>query len=167
MRPDLLTCVNTNGDIIETSVAGHVAAADGKLGIRGHMITRDVDLVRSAVMAGTLSGLGETAASAQGTTSISPLGATKTFTGKEVINSSLGKGVGKGLEMVAEYKIKQAEKLQPIIQVSGGLEVEVLFFSSSKLGKHISKQATLAPKATKEQEVLNTITEINQKFGEK
>jgi TolA-binding protein len=167
MRPDLLTCVSTNGDIVETSVEGHVAAADGKLGVRGRMITRDAELVRSAVMAGTLSGLGETAASTQGTTSVSPLGSTRTFNGKEALTSSLGKGVGKGLDLVAEYKIKQAEKLQPIIQVSGGLEVEVLFFASSKIGELKTKTEAAKPERSNEQEVLDTITEINQKLGEK
>lgn len=166
LTPDLMTCITKNGDIIETSVQGYVASEDGAAGIRGRMVLRDGELVRSALIAGTLSGLGNSFASTQGTNSISPLGATTTYTTGDILKAGAGKGVGNGLDMLAKYKIKQAENLQPIIQINGGREVDIVFYTSSEVGVTTGNPMPKAASSSANKELMNVLSSINQIPGE-
>jgi len=166
LSPDLMTCIADNGDIIETSVQGYVASEDGAAGIRGRMIMRDGELVRSALIAGTLSGLGNSFASTQGTNSISPLGATTTYSSTDMLKAGAGKGIGNGLDMLAKYKIKQAENLQPIIQINGGREVDIVFYTSSTVGVVSGNPMPKGAQGNSNNELMNVLSKINQIPGD-
>lgn len=172
LEPDLMTCVSSSGDIVETSIKGYVVGEDGAAGMRGRMVTRDQALVNTAVIAGTLSGLGDAFAAGQGTQSISPLGVTETYSTKDIAKVGLGKGVGTGLDMLAKYKIKQAENLHPIIQINGGRQVDIVFYYSATLGdvnqKLAQKSNSTGNKNNMQMsaEVLNAISAFGQMAGE-
>lgn len=167
MSPDLLTCIDMEGNIIETSVQGYVTGEDGSAGMRGRMVTRDKDLVQTAVIAGTLSGIGEAFASTQGTRSISPLGATETYNTSDIAKVGVGKGVGTGLDMLAKYKIKQAEHLHPIIQINGGRQVDIVFYTSATIGSTNSKiMPSDKSKANPGAELLQAMSALNQIPGD-
>lgn len=166
LSPDLMTCIAKNGDIIETSVQGYVASEDGAAGIRGRMVLRDGALVSSALIAGTLSGLGNSFAATQGTNSISPLGATTTYSPGDILKAGVGKGVGSGLDMLAKYKIKQAENLQPIIQINGGREVDVVFYTSSEIGTTSGNPMPKNIQNNSNKELMNALSSINQIPGD-
>lgn len=167
MSPDLLTCIDLDGNIIETSVQGYVTGEDGSAGMRGRMVTRDKELVQTAVIAGTLSGIGDAFAATQGTRSISPLGATETYAPSDIAKVGLGKGVGTGLDMLAKYKIKQAEHLHPIIQINGGRQVDIVFYTSSTIGV---KRRNIMPSDkganNPSNELIQAISALNQMPGE-
>lgn len=167
MSPDLLTCIDPDGNIIETSVQGYVTGEDGSAGMRGRMVTRDKELVQTAVIAGTLSGIGDAFAATQGTRSISPLGATETYAPSDIAKVGLGKGVGTGLDMLAKYKIKQAEHLHPIIQINGGRQVDIVFYTSSAIGV---KRRNIMPSDkganNPSNELIQAISALNQMPGE-
>lgn len=166
LAPDLMTCIAPNGDIIETTVQGYVASEDGAAGIRGRMILRDGELVRSALIAGTLSGLGNSFAATQGTNSISPLGTTTTYSTTDILKAGAGKGVGNGLDMLAKYKIKQAENLQPIIQINGGREVDIVFYTSSEVGVVNGSPMPKSTHTNSNKELINAISAINHIPGD-
>lgn len=166
MSPDLMTCIAPNGDIIETSIQGYVASEDGAAGIRGRMVLRDGELVRSALIAGTLSGLGNSFAETQGTNSISPLGSTTTYAAGAILKAGIGQGVGNGLDLLAKYKIKQAENLQPIIQINGGREVDIVFYTSSTVGVVSGNPMPKATNNNSNNELMNVLSKINQIPGD-
>lgn len=166
LSPDLMTCIAPNGDIIETSIQGYVASEDGAAGIRGRMVLRDGELVRSALIAGTLSGLGNSFAETQGTNSISPLGSTTTYATGAILKAGIGQGVGNGLDMLAKYKIKQAENLQPIIQINGGREVDIVFYTSSTVGVVSGNPMPKATNNNSNNELMNVLSKINQIPGD-
>ena len=166
LSPDLMTCIAPNGDIIETSIQGYVASEDGAAGIRGRMVLRDGELVSAAIIAGTLSGLGNSFAATQGTNSISPLGATTTYSAGDILKAGAGKGVGNGLDILAKYKIKQAENLQPIIQINGGREVDIVFYTSSTVGVVNGNPMPKSAPQTANNELMNVLSKINQIPGD-
>lgn len=134
MAPDLLSCIKPNGDILETSVQGYVAGEDGKIGLRGEIIARDAEKLQGAFQAGVLSGFSGVASTSQGVTSVSPLGTTKSYSASDSFKSATAGGVSSGFDMLAKYKIKQAENMHPIIQIGSGREVDVVFYRSSVIG---------------------------------
>lgn len=168
MNPDNLVCVEPNGDEVETTISGFIVDGDGAAGVRGPMITRDAELVQSAIMAGTLSGIGNAISNSQGTKSISPLGSTQTMSTKEMLSADIGKGFGSGLDMLAKYKISQAEKLQPIIQINANRTVDIVLYESATLGEKFKKPVAIAEQvaASQQNDIVKAVDTINKVVGE-
>lgn len=127
IRTERMSCTLKNGRIFESTLEGYIAGEDGKDGVRGKVIRREGDLLWNSFFAGAVAGLGNGMSQSFGTTSISPLGATTTTTGGDVLKSGAYSGVGEGADRLQKYFIERAEQYQPVIQVAAGREVTVVF----------------------------------------
>lgn len=140
LRLEKLSCIELDGTVIETDVDGYVSGEDGKNGMRGNVIIRDGEVLKRGFLGGLFSGLGKATTQSLATTSISPLGATNTIQGKDVFKSAASEGVGDAFELMARYNIQRAEQYQPIIQISAGRIVDVVFHSGSKFGERKNRK---------------------------
>lgn len=72
VRLDRLSCVGKKGEALDVRVSGYAVGEDGKVGVRGKLVTRSGQAIASALSVGLLSGLGEsiTRSSEEVTTSI-------------------------------------------------------------------------------------------------
>ena len=130
-----LTCAGPEpGTVIETGVAGFVAAA-GKAGVRGPVVSREGALVERAFWAGLFSGAGEGAAAAFSPRTIVAGGdaaAANAGLG-DIGRAGLGAGAGSAGRRVSDYLIRRAEQYQPVIQLRAGAEVTVVFLEGVRL----------------------------------
>lgn len=140
MRLEKLSCTQPDGYVIETDVDGYITGEDGKNGVRGRVVIRDGEVLKRGFMGGLLSGLGKATAQTFKTTTVSPLGMTNTVNGKDIFKSSGAEGVGDAFELLARYNIQRAEQYQPVIQISAGRVIEVVFHSGSKFGERRTRQ---------------------------
>jgi conjugal transfer pilus assembly protein TraB len=126
IRLDRLSCVDDTGGAIDVAVKGYVAGEDGKTGLRGRMVTKTGQVLANAITVGLLGGFGE--ALRQGAVSTNTGLGTGVQT--QTINNSLeygiGTGVGKAMDRVAQYYIKLADKLFPIVEIDGGRVVDIV-----------------------------------------
>lgn len=127
IRLERMSCTFPNGEIVEQSVEGTVFGMDAKNGVRGKPVWREGALLGRAAVAGTLSGLGSAIAETYTTNSISPLGSTQTVNNGDIFKFSAAQGASNAMEKLAEYNIKRAEQYHPIIQISAGQSVDVVF----------------------------------------
>jgi len=125
IRLDRLSCVDEDGGAIDVAIRGYVSGEDGKTGVRGKVISKTGQVLANAILVGTLGGFGEgLRQSATQTNNYGAIGQTT-----EVQNPwsyGIGSGVGKAMDRVAQYYIKLAEKLFPVIEVDGGRTVDVV-----------------------------------------
>jgi conjugal transfer pilus assembly protein TraB len=123
-----MTCAPEPGKSVTMLVQGHTAG-QGKAGIRGPIVSREGDLVTKSFLAGVAGGLGK-GASQYFTTPGSIMGSQIT-TQKPSSSDILGKGLGEGFSEagsnISEYFIKRAEQYQPVVTISGGIDVELNF----------------------------------------
>lgn len=126
MRGERLSCISPEGQVFEKDIVGIVYGPDGREDVRGRIVYPEGKLVQRAFIAGSLSGLGSGVSENFVTKSISPLGATTTVNAGEMLGYSFAQGANKGLDKLADYNIKRAEKLQPIAQVAAGVIVDVV-----------------------------------------
>jgi conjugal transfer pilus assembly protein TraB len=126
MRGERLSCVGNTGRVLETDVIATVYGPDGRQDVRGRVVYPEAKLLSRAFLAGTLSGVGNGLANSMANQSISPLGATSIIPNEDIFKYGAAQGVGKGLDKLADYYIKRAEQLQPVIQVGSGVEVDVV-----------------------------------------
>ena len=147
IRLERLSCTKDNGQIIEMPVEATVAGPDGKNGIRGVPLWRESALLQRAFMAGTLSGISNGVSQSYTSNSLSPFGSVQTVNPNKILQFGLANGVGSAAEKLAEYNIKRAEQFHPVIQLSAGTLVDLVFLKGFYLdGKKHSEdeEETLA-----------------------
>lgn len=127
IRLERLSCTFPNGEIVEQKVQGTIFGMDAKNGVRGTPVWREGALLGRAAAAGTLSGLGNAVSQSFTTTSVSPLGSTQSVNNGDIFKYGAATGVANGMEKLAEYNIKRAEQYHPVIQLTAGQPVDVVF----------------------------------------
>ena len=137
VRLEKLTCVEREtGEIIETQVAGHVAGSDGRVGIRGKVVSKDAAYLGRGLMSGVLGGLSSIASPSKTPNMTIGLG-TSTVEAQsrgELFSSGVASGSAQALDRLSNYYIDRAEQLQPVIQVSAGQFADVIFTEGVSVG---------------------------------
>jgi len=141
IRTETLSCIRSDNKVIEVALKGQVMGEDGKLGIRGRLVSKQGQQIAMAIFAGTLGGL----SAALTPTSVPQFnfnsGNNTGTTGTSYQQPSMGQvgqiaamsGAGKSLEMVAQYYLKMAERIFPIIEIDAGRVVEVVLLKGQEL----------------------------------
>jgi conjugal transfer pilus assembly protein TraB len=126
LRTESLSCVRAAGAALEVRIQGTVYGEDGKVGLRGRLVTKQGQMLANALLAGVVSGIGQGLATSSTEYSTSALGTVATANGSEAYRAGLGNGVGKALDRLAQYYIKLAENTFPVIEVDAAREVDVV-----------------------------------------
>ncbi|HRH85700.1 MAG TPA: TrbI/VirB10 family protein [Rubrivivax sp.] len=126
LRTESLSCVRADGAALEVRIQGSVYGEDGKVGMRGRLVTKQGQMLANALLAGVVSGIGQGLAISATSYSTSALGTVATASGSDAFVAGLGTGVGKALDRLAQYYIKLAENTFPVIEVDAGREVDVV-----------------------------------------
>jgi len=132
IRLERMSC-KRNDQFLDTPVFGTVFGPDGKDGVRGRAVWREGNLLRRGFIAGLFSGLGKGITESFSTTSISPLGSTKSINNGDIAKSGIATGASNALEKLSNYHIERAEQYQPVIEVGAGVEVDVVFLKGVEL----------------------------------
>jgi len=126
LRTESLSCVRTDGMTLEVKIQGSIYGEDGKVGMRGRLVTKQGQMLANALLAGVVSGIGQGLATSSTEYSTSPFGTVASASGSDAYRAGLGSGVGKALDRLAQYYIKLAENTFPVIEVDAGREVDVV-----------------------------------------
>jgi conjugal transfer pilus assembly protein TraB len=126
LRTENLSCVRADGAALEVKIQGSVYGEDGKVGMRGRLVTKQGQMLANALLAGVVSGIGQGLATSSTSYSTSALGTIATAGGADAYRAGLGTGVGRALDRLAQYYIKLAENTFPVIEVDAGREIDVV-----------------------------------------
>ena len=127
LRTERLSCVRPNGEIIDTAVEGTVAGPDGVNGIRGRLREGGASYVANMFAAGSLKGISDALGQSYTLNSVSPQGSVQSVDSGQSFKYAGAKGTSTGMDKLADYMMKRAEQFQPIVQLSAGTEVNVVF----------------------------------------
>ena len=143
MRLEKLTCTEPlTGEISETQVAGYIAGEDGRAGVRGVVVDKTTDLMRNSLLGGFASGISNflQASNQSSVFPTTPFGQKNALTDDQLLKSGAYSGIGNALEKYADYYIKRAEQLQPVLMVQAGRKVNMVFTEGTKFGDTTVKQ---------------------------
>ena len=141
LRTENLSCVRADGATLEVKIQGSVYGEDGKVGMRGRLVTKQGQMLANALLAGVVSGIGQGLATSSTTYSTSALGTIASASGGEAYKAGLGTGVGKALDRLAQYYIKLAENTFPVIEVDAGREIDVVITKGVRIDVPMSADA--------------------------
>ncbi|EPI6239218.1 TrbI/VirB10 family protein [Neisseria gonorrhoeae] len=126
IRLQNLSCVGTDGRAIDMPVKGYVAGEDGKTGVRGNLVTKQGQLLANALMSGVISGMGKGVSEAFKVTNNTAFGSTTSIRGSDQYRAGIASGIGGAADRLAEYYIKLADKVFPVVEVNAGRQVDVV-----------------------------------------
>ena len=124
-RSETLTCI-LNGEAIEAPIKGQLIGEDGKAGVRGRLVTKQGQILANALLAGGLSSIGKAFQQSATVSTTGAAGISETVDPGKVGQAALGGGIGLAGQMLAQYYLKAADKLFPVIETDGGRVVELM-----------------------------------------
>ena len=136
VRLERIACVLRSGDVIDTKIKGYVAGEDGKTGIRGRLVSKQGKILSRGILAGFASGFGGAVESSNSTAGVVAGG---TFTAVrrrstgDLVKTGIGGGTGEAGRLLAEYYLKLAEEVFPVIEIDAGRRVDVIITEGTEL----------------------------------
>jgi len=131
-----LSCLSRKGQaVIDQKIKGFVVDSDGKIGLRGTVVSRMGSAIARSVLAGFFGGVGDAIKSATVTSSISALGTTQMVDPGKIAQAGLGSGLAQGAHEIQKFYLELAKQSMPVIEVgatrnitlvvSEGVELEI------------------------------------------
>ncbi|MDD5366684.1 MAG: TrbI/VirB10 family protein [Gallionellaceae bacterium] len=133
-RLEKLSCVRNDGQVLEQNVSGTIYGEDGKVGMRGRLISKQGQILANALLAGVVSGIGRGIVYQSSTTGITALGTavTEADPGKE-FQTGMAQGVNSAMDRLAQYYISLADKSFPVIEIDAQRQVDIAFTRGTSL----------------------------------
>lgn len=126
---------------IETDIVAVVRGDDGKNGIKGRVVDTSQKQVNNAIIGAVVSGLSTTAKqNDQFTVTGAGLLNTRKMPLQERMGNNVLSGLGSAGEKYADYHLRRAETMSPVLQVDGGVRVDVKFRYGAFLGDEGAEQ---------------------------
>jgi conjugal transfer pilus assembly protein TraB len=127
---------NKTGVGVDIPVKGYVAGENGCSKIRGTVIDRAGQAARNAAVAWFMSGVADyLSANNNGAIKFEPNSGLAQFSpqaGSKMLQQGASKGIGNAVEKYADFIIKRAEQMQPVIMIDGGRKLTIVFTDSVK-----------------------------------
>ena len=127
IRLETLSCTTPKNIIIDMPVQGTVFGPEGKNGVRGIPLWREGAVLQRAFAAGALSGLADGLSQQNTTSAVSPLGSTTSINPSGLFQYGAAQGASHAMTKLADYNIRRAEQYHPVIQLSAGTVVDIVF----------------------------------------
>jgi len=129
IRTNNLSCVTDKGKHIDLPFKGMVTGEDGKLGLRGKVVTKQGALLARTLIAGFLQGVGEAFKQENQVVLTGTEGTTTQYSdlsASEAIKTGAFSGLSKASEKLADFYLKMADQVAPVIEISAGRIVDVV-----------------------------------------
>ena len=122
-----LSCIAKNGKaVIDQPVKGFVVGSDGKIGLRGRVVSKMGAVLARAALAGFLTGFGNAIQTSAATTYSSTLGTTSTINSADIAKASIGGGLSAATKKLSDFYMKLADQTLPVIEIGATRRVTVV-----------------------------------------
>lgn len=140
LRLERLSCVLSDGEILDVAIKGYVSGEDGKNGMRGHLISKQGAIIAQALLAGTAGGIGKAISQSYSSVLTSPSGAVSTIDPNKTLEFGVASGFGTALEKISDWYLKRADETYPIIEIDAGRVVEIVLTEGVELEVNLEEK---------------------------
>jgi conjugal transfer pilus assembly protein TraB len=130
LRGETLSCVRSDGGVIEVALDGYAVGEDGKVGMRGRLVSKQGAMLAKALQAGFLQSFSQIF---QATPAIPVSNASQggdaqflSYASPEAVGAGVASGVGGALDRLANFYMDMADQMFPVIEVDAGRGVEFI-----------------------------------------
>lgn len=135
IRLEKMVC-ETDGMYVTSKLAGIVYGPDGFNGIKGSVVSTSTKHLKNAMVGGVISGLSSIAKGQEGM-NISSAGllSTKNQSFKDLATGGIAGGVSNAGDKLAEYYLKQAESMSPVLTIPAGVRIQAHITKGFSVGE--------------------------------
>ncbi|MGD0021963.1 MAG: TraB/VirB10 family protein, partial [Smithellaceae bacterium] len=141
LRITSISCLSKKGTaVIDQHVKGFVVDSDGKIGLRGTVVSKMGAIVARSVLAGFFAGIGDAIKAQTTTVSISPLGQTQAIDPSQMLQAGAGQGISSAAKEISKFYLDLARQTMPVIEVGAVRDVTLVISEGVELEiKEINK----------------------------
>ena len=122
-----LSCIARNGSaVIDQAVKGFVVDNDGKVGLRGRVVSRMGSALARSFIAGFFGGLGQATQTQTMTSSISALGYTQTVQPSKILEAGAGQGISTAATQLQQFYLSLAKQAMPVVEIGATRDVTLV-----------------------------------------
>ncbi|SPR12914.1 conjugal transfer protein [Orientia tsutsugamushi] len=173
-RIETLSVVNNQGDIIEKKVEGWLIGEDGRSGIKGIVVDKSSNIAGMATLNGVFSSIAKFLQSKAIKPDMLPTlnlvagGQQQEFQIGDALQSGAYAGASNAFDKLADFAIKRADSMSPVIVVASGRVIDVVFKKGFDLLEHKKKphNLTYSPSTNNEKVNLHNKFDQSQKLEE-
>jgi len=139
LRVETLSCVRKRKTVIDMPIEGYVVGEDGKVGLRGRVVSKHGQMLAKSLIAGLFAGFSD-ALRPQMPYYYYEMGAEQGEAAKmvwpklsDIIASGGLAGVSKAMDRLADFYLQMAKQVFPVIEVDAGRIVEVVVLKGTDL----------------------------------
>lgn len=113
-----LSCIDRKGKaVIDQKVKGFVVDNDGKIGLRGRVVSKMGSTIARALIAGLATGLGNVFGYQAYTYTYSPEGALILPKSDEALRAAIGSGVQQAAQQIQQFYLDLARQTVPVVEI--------------------------------------------------
>ena len=134
LRLVTLSCLSKKGKaVIDAKIKGFVVDTDGKIGLRGRVVSKMGSTIARAMLAGFFGGLGEALTDQTEDVAISPLGETRSYQSNKIFEAGIGRGISKGAKELQKFYLELARQTMPVIEVGATRNITLVISEGTEL----------------------------------
>ncbi|SMC28103.1 conjugal transfer pilus assembly protein TraB [Desulfacinum hydrothermale DSM 13146] len=136
LRTEKLSCVRQDGGVIETPIDGYLVGQDGKVGIRGRLVTKQGQMIAKSLIAGFFSGLSNAMSPSQITTLDITPGNTQDYQFPNPAPAAAQALLGGGSEAfgnVSQFYLDMAKELFPVVEIDAGRKATIIVINGTSV----------------------------------
>jgi conjugal transfer pilus assembly protein TraB len=135
-----LSCLSRKGQaVVDQKIKGFVVDEDGKIGIRGRVVSRVGSVVARVALAGFISGVGKGMQESTMTQAVSAAGLTKIQDPSKLGLSSAGAGIGAAADELSKFYLRLAEATLPVIEVGSNRKITMVVQEGTDLEMELTR----------------------------
>lgn len=137
LRGEYLSCIRNDGGVLETKFPSYVVGEDGKTGMRGRLVSKQGQVIARSLVAGFASGVSKafdvTPVSVLDTTNVSGKVQYQSNYDTGMLQGAAAQGASRALEKVADFYLKMAEQIFPVVEITAGRHINVIVSAGTML----------------------------------
>jgi conjugal transfer pilus assembly protein TraB len=140
IRSETLSCVRQDGGVIEVPIDAYAVGEDGKVGLRGAVVSKQGQLMATSLLAGFAKGISDAFGKVQipvfmtgGNGSLSSNVPYQNAFSTQAMEGSSLRGVGYSMDRMAHYYMDLAENLFPVVEIDATRQIEFVIQRGTEL----------------------------------
>lgn len=129
-----LSCLDRKDNaIIDQKVKGFVVDADGKIGLKGTVVSKMGASIARSLIAGFFGGVGDAFKMSSATQAVSALGVTQIVDPKQVVKSGVGGGISTAASELQKFYLELAKQTMPVVEVGATKNITLIISEGIEL----------------------------------
>lgn len=143
LQTTTISCIKTDGSVIESKLEGYVVGEDGKVGMRGRLVTKQGQLLAKTFAAGILSGIGQALAPvAVPQLNVNPGVSTQVQIPSlnAVATAATANGLTETAKSLSQFYLEMAKEMFPVIEIDAMRRVTIILVRGVELNLNGGKK---------------------------